>query len=191
MSMIRINLLPHRQLKREQQAKQFNIIAGAVVVLAATTVIGAHMVITGAQDNQTNRNDFLRQEIGKIEAQLKEIKDLKEKTQALLARKKAVESLQADRSVPVHILDELARQLPEGVHLRSLKLAGKTLSINGYAQTGSLVSTYMRNIDDSIWFENPVLIEVKSATVNNLRSNDFSLTTTVSDPNAATGKGTP
>jgi type IV pilus assembly protein PilN len=184
MSTIRINLLPHRQLKRERQAKQFNALAGGVAVLAVATVLASHMFITGAQDRQTQRNEFMRQEITRLEEKLKEIKTLKEKIQALLARKKAVEDLQANRTVPVHILDELARRLPEGVHLRSFKLADKTLSIQGYAQSSALVSTYMRNIEDSDWFENPVLIEVRAATVNNVRSNDFSLTITISDPNA-------
>lgn len=191
MSTIRINLLPHRQLKRERQAKQFNVLAGGIVALAAVTVLAAHMLISGAQENQTRRNEFLRQEITQLEAKLQEIKTLKEKTQALLARKSAVESLQANRAIPVHILDELARRLPEGVHLRNFKLAEKTLSIQGYAQSSALVSSYMRNLDDSPWFENPVLIEVRAATLNNVRSNDFSLTLTVSDPNAQSGKGAP
>ncbi|NWG87981.1 MAG: PilN domain-containing protein [Hydrogenophilaceae bacterium] len=191
MTTIRINLLPHRQLKRERQAKQFNILAGGVVALAVAAVLAAHMLITGAQDQQTQRNEFLRQEISQLEQKLKEIKTLKEKTQALLARKQAVESLQANRAVPVHIMDELARRLPEGVHLRTFKLTDKTLSIQGYAQSSALVSSYMRNLEDSDWFENPVLIEVRAATVNNVRSNDFSLTLTISDPNAKPGKGAP
>ncbi|MFZ5473627.1 MAG: PilN domain-containing protein [Pseudomonadota bacterium] len=191
MSVIRINLLPHRQLKRERQAKQFNLLAGGVAALALLTIVAAHLLISAAQDNQARRNEFLRQEIAQLEAKLKEIKSLKEKTQALQARKTAVESLQANRTVPVHLLDQLARRLPEGVHLRSVKQADKTLSLQGYAQSSALVSTYMRNLEESEWFENAVLIEVKAATVNNLRSNDFSLTLTVSDPNAQATKGTP
>lgn len=191
MSVIRINLLPHRQLKRERQAKQFNLLAGGVAAMALLTIVAAHLLISAAQDNQARRNEFLRQEIAQLETKLKEIKSLKEKTQALLARKTAVESLQANRTVPVHLLDQIARRLPEGVHLRSVKQADKTLSLQGYAQSSALVSAYMRNLEESEWFENAVLIEVKAATVNNLRSNDFSLTLTVSDPNAQATKGTP
>lgn len=191
MTAIRINLLPHRQLKRERQTRQFTGLLGASVVFAAAAVLGAHLYIAEEQAQQTRRNDFLRQEINALDKKLAEIKSLKGKLQTLIARKKAVESLQTNRTVPVHILDELARRLPDGMYLRSLKLADKTVSIQGYAQSSALVSTYMRNLDDSAWFENPVLVEVKAATLNNARSNDFSLTVTVSDPNANPAKGTP
>lgn len=184
MTAIRINLLPHRQLKRERQARQFNALAGGIALLAAATVIGSHFYISGAQDQQTQRNEFLRQEINGLDKKLADIKTLKEKLQALLARKKAVESLQTNRTVPVHLLDEIARKLPEGVRLRALKMTDKGVSIQGYAQSSPLVSNYMRNLDDSAWFENPVLVEVRAATLNNARSNDFSLTVTVSDANA-------
>lgn len=191
MMAIQINLLPHRQLRRERQAKQFNALAGIVAALAIATLIGAHLYISAAQSHQTQRNDFLRQEINGLDKKLADIKTLKEKLQALLARKKAVESLQANRTAPVHLLDELARRLPEGMHLRTLKLTDKAMSIQGYTQSSALVSVYMRNLEDSTWFENPVLVEVKAATLNNMRSNDFSLTVTVSDPNAAPDKGKP
>ncbi len=191
MTAIRINLLPHRQLKRERQARQFYGLLGAVAALAVVAVFGTHLYIAGEQARQTQRNEFLRQEINGLDKKLADIKTLKEKLQALLARKKAVESLQTDRTVPVHMLDELARRLPEGLFLRALKVTDKTVSIQGYAQSSALVSTYMRNLEDSAWFENPVLVEVKAATLNNTRSNDFSLTVGVSDPNATPGKGTP
>lgn len=189
MTAIQINLLPHRQLKRERQARQFTSLLGATVALAAAIVLGAHFYIAGEQDQQRQRNEFLRQEINGLDKKLAEIKSLKSKLQALIARKKAVESLQTNRTVPVHILDELARRMPEGMHLRSLKLTDKTVSIQGYAQSSALVSSYMRNLDDSAWFENPVLVEVKAATLNNARSNDFSLTVSISDPSASPAKG--
>lgn len=191
MTAIRINLLPHRQLKRERQARQFTGLLGATVALAAAVMIGAHFYIAGEQDRQKQRNEFLRQEINGLDKKLAEIKSLKNKLQALIARKKAVESLQTNRTTPVHLLDELARRLPEGTSLRSLKFTDKTVSIQGYAQSSALVSSYMRNLDDSAWFENPVLVEVRAATFNNARSNDFSLTVTVSDPNAKPSKGAP
>lgn len=189
MTAIRINLLPHRQLKRERLAKQFNGLLGVAAVAAAAVVVGGHLYLAEAQDRQTQRNEFLRQEIAGLDKKLAEIKTLKEKLQALLSRKKAVESLQTSRTAPVHILDELARRRPEGIQLRSLKLSDKTLAIQGYAQSSALVSTYMRNLDESLWLENPVLIEVRASSLNNTRSNEFSLNVEIGDPNAKPAKG--
>ena len=186
---IRINLLPHRELKRARQAKQFAILAAAMLVLGVAAVVAGNMVIANATDTQASRNEFLRQEIAKLDEQLAEIKKLKEKTQSLLSRKTVVESLQGQRTVPVHLMDEIARRLPEGIYLRSVRQSEQTLSIQGLTQSSALVSSYMRNLEESPWFEAPNLIEVKAASQNNLRTNEFSLTVKISDPNAQPGKG--
>ncbi len=179
---IRINLLPHRELKRARQARQFAVMAAAALVLGAAVVVLGNMAIANATDNQTRRNEFLRLEIAKLDQQLAEIKKLKEKTQALLSRKDVVESLQGQRVVPVHLMDEMARRLPEGVILRAVRQSEETLSIQGVTQSSALVSSYMRNLEASPWFETPNLIEVKAASQDSLRTNEFSLTVKISGP---------
>lgn len=198
MTPIRINLLPHREAKRARQAQQFNLLILGVLLLGGAAVFAGHLAISGAIDNQQRRNDFLRQEIARLDEQIKEVNLLKEKIQALTARKEVVENLQSRRTVPVHILDELARQLPEGLRLKAIRqTAENTLSIQGEAQATPLVSAYMRSLEDSPWFENLILVEVKALTQGSLRTHEFSLNLSISDPNAKpdeaakpVGKGT-
>lgn len=185
MTPIRINLLPHREARRARQAQQFNILALGVLLLGGLAVFAGHLAVTGAIENQQRRNEFLRQEIARLDAQIKEVNLLKEKIQALMARKEIVENLQSRRTVPVHVLDELARQLPEGLRLKAIRQTGENaLTIQGDAQASPLVSIYMRSLEESPWFENLALVEVKALTQGALRTNEFALTLTISDPNA-------
>lgn len=173
MTTIRINLLPHREQKRALQQKTLvAMLAGGAVVGILIVAIG-HMIIGQMTDAQNQRNEFLKSEIAKLDEQIKEIAKLKEKTNSLLARKKVVESLQSNRSEAVHLFDELARRLPDGLYLKGFKQAGNNIDLQGYAQSSARVSTLMRNLDDSPWFELPVLVEVKAATQNNLRVHEF------------------
>jgi type IV pilus assembly protein PilN len=160
--MIRINLLPHREIKRAQRQRQFFVFAALGASLALTIVLGVHGVISGLNDRQMARNHYLEAEIAKLDKQIEEIKRLKEQTQALLARKQVVESLQANRNQAVQLLDQLVRQLPEGVYLKSVKQSGEKVNITGYAQSNARVSTLMRNLEASPWLEAPNLIEIKS-----------------------------
>jgi type IV pilus assembly protein PilN len=175
MSAIRINLLPHREQYRALQQKLLiALLVGAV--LAGLAVVGVgHFVIAGMQDHQAQRNDFLKAEIAKLDAQIKEIAQLKEKTNALLARKQVVEELQAHRTEAVHLFDELARQMPEGMYLKSLRQTGNKLGLVGYAQSSARVSALMRNIESSSWLAAPRLVEVKVSDLNNLRVSEFAL----------------
>ena len=116
------------------------------------------------------------QEIAKLDVQIGEIKKIREQTQALLERKQVVETLQSNRTEVVHLFDEMIRQLPEGLYLKAIKQTGSDIQIQGYTQSSARVSSLMRNLDASPWFENPRLVEIKSATVNNLRANEFNLT---------------
>lgn len=185
MTAIRINLLPHREQRRALQQKALiAMIAGAAVVGLAAVGIG-HFVITGMQDHQAERNAFLQAEITKLDAQIKEIAQLKEKTNALLARKQVVEQLQSNRAEVVHLFDELARQLPDGMYLKSLKQVGNKLTLTGYSQSSARVSTLMRNIEDSPWLNAPHLIEVKVSTQNKARINEFSLEAVQTVPSSA------
>lgn len=182
MTPIRINLLPHRQLKKAHQQRLFAILGAVVVAAGLAVVILGQMWIMNAQSNQDRRNAFLREEIAKLEKQIAEIKQLKEKTQDLLDRKEVVESLQSNRDEAVHLFDELTKRLPDGLYLKSVKQAGEVVALSGYAQSSARVSTFMRSLEEAALFEEPVLIEVKSAMVGPLRVNEFSLNVKVAKP---------
>lgn len=172
---IRINLLPHREQRRALQQKALIAMIVGAALAGLAIVAAGHVVIAGMQERQAERNTFLKTEIAKLDAQIKEIAQLKEKTNALLARKQVVEALQVNRAEVVHLFDELARQLPEGMYLKGLKQTGDKLTLTGYAQSSARVSTLMRNIEMSEWLDAPRLIEVKVSRQNNLRVNEFSL----------------
>lgn len=174
--MIRINLLPHRELKRAARQRQFSFLLGGVAVLALASALLVHLYFVARLENQASRNQYLTKEIATLDKQIAEIKKLKEQTQALLARKQVVESLQINRSQTVHLLDQLVRQLPEGVYLKSIKQTGESVNLTGYAQSSARVSTLMRNLGASPWLELPQLVEIKSVTVEGLLANEFSLT---------------
>ena len=124
---------------------------------------------------QQSRNTFLKSEIAKLDTEIAEINKLKDEIRALLARKQVIETLQADRAQTVHLLDELVKQMPEGVYLKSLTQKGGRISLVGYAQSNARVSTLMRNIEASRWLGLPELIEVKAATVEKKRVSEFNL----------------
>jgi type IV pilus assembly protein PilN len=174
--MIRINLLPHRELKRAARRRQFNALLGVGVAAAVLTVVLGHSVIAARQSTQEARNAYLEKEIARLDDQIGEIKKIREQTQALLERKQIVETLQSNRTEVVHLFDQMIRLLPDGLYLKSFKQAGDLVTISGYTQSSARVSTLMRSLENSPWFESPALIEIKAATVNNLRANEFVLT---------------
>ncbi|MBZ0069230.1 MAG: PilN domain-containing protein [Thiobacillus sp.] len=174
--MIRINLLPHRELARAARRRQFNLLLGIAVAAGVVAVVLGHSLIAAQQSSQDARNAYLDQEIAKLDVQIGEIKKIREQTQALLARKQVVETLQSNRTEVVHLFDQMIRLLPEGLYLKSFKQVGDVVTLNGYTQSSARVSTLMRNLEGSPWFESTSLIEIKAATVNNLRANEFVLT---------------
>lgn len=173
--MIRINLLPHREIKRAARRRQFNYLLALTLVLAAGVIGLGQIWLSTRLDNQEERNSVLQLEITKLDSQIKEIKKIREETQALLERKQVVETLQSNRTEVVHLFDEVIRILPEGLYIKSLKQTGDEINLSGYTQSSARVSTLMRNLEGSPWFEQPTLVEIKAATVNNLRANEFSL----------------
>ncbi len=173
--MIRINLLPYRELARAARRRQLNVLLGIAVAAGVLTVMLGHSVIAARQSAQDARNAYLDQEIAKLDGQIGEIKKIREQTQALLERKQVVETLQSNRTEVVHLFDQMIRLLPDGLYLKSFKQAGDVVTISGYTQSSARVSTLMRNLDSSPWFESANLVEIKSATVNNLRANEFVL----------------
>ncbi len=173
--MIRINLLPHREEKRKARRQQFFSLLGMVSILAALVVFLVYSVIAGYVSSQEAKNDFLKKEIAVLDKEIEQIKRLKEQTQALLARKQVIESLQRDRAEAVRLLSELVTQMPEGVYVRSIKQDGRKISLSGYAQSNARVSTLMRNIEASPWLERPNLIEIKAVVVDKRRLNEFNM----------------
>lgn len=161
--MIRINLLPHREAKRKQKQAAF------VALMALGGVLGAIVVmLVGAYNAsqisvQDQRNDVLKKASAELDKKIGEITNLKEEIAALQARQQAVEDLQGDRNQPVHLLDELARQTPEGVHLKSVKQSGQRVILTGNAQSQERVAELLRNLSSgSPWLQDPDLTEVRA-----------------------------
>jgi type IV pilus assembly protein PilN len=177
--MIRINLLPYREEKRKARRQQFYGLFGLVLILGCLIVFAVYTVIDGYLSAQQSRNDFIRREVALLDKQIDEIRRLREQAQALLARKQIIESLQQDRAEAVLLLSELAKQMPEGVYLRSLKQEGQRIALAGYAQSSARVSTLMRNVEASQWLENPQLMEIKAVMLENRRLNEFNMAVTV------------
>ena len=161
--MTRINLLPHREIRRKQRKKEFFSMLLLAAIVGAMIVFGIGAVIAGQVSSQEQRNQFIKAEIVKLDEQIKEIATLKQEIEGLKARQVAVEDLQSDRNQPVYLMDELVRQVPEGVYLRAFKQEGQRVVMNGYAQSNERVSELLRNLSNSSpWLERPDLIEIRS-----------------------------
>ncbi|HSF21163.1 MAG TPA: PilN domain-containing protein [Burkholderiales bacterium] len=173
--MIRINLLPHREERRKQQQQQFVILLTFVLVIGAAVWFVVHSYLDEQLQTQQARNQYLQAEIVKLDKQIAEIQKLKEQTAALLARKRVVETLQSNRSEVVHLLDQLVRQLPDGVYLKAVKQTGTRVTITGLTESQARVSTLMRNLESSPQLESPGLVEIKAVQQGRLRANEFIL----------------
>jgi type IV pilus assembly protein PilN len=185
--MIRINLLPHRAAKRALKKREFNfLLLGTIIAAAAAWYLGK-LYLDERIASQQRRNDFLVAENKKLDAQIEEIKKLKEQTAQLLARKQVVETLQVNRAASVKLLDQLVRQLPDGVYLKAIKQTGNKINMIGLAQSQARISTLMRNLEASPYLTSAELVEIKAVTERNQRLNEFSLNISLKgleDPNA-------
>ena len=163
--MITINLLPHREAARKKRREQFYVHL-ALAALGGLAVSGAIYAVYEARiSDQQQRNTFLQTEIAKLDVQIKEIATLQQELNSLKARQSAVENLQADRNLPVHLLNEMVSQLPEGVYLRTLKQEDTVISMEGVAQSQERVSELLRNLgNQSAWFTRPQLVEITATT---------------------------
>lgn len=196
--MILINLLPHREESRRLRKRAFFATLVACGVLGLVIAGLWYGVLAQLTDAQQARNQFLSTEIARLDAQIKDIATLRADIDALKARQKAVEDLQTDRNVPVHLLDELAKQTPEGVFLTSIKQNGQQVLVTGMAQTNERVSEFLRNtLYNSEWLERPELVEIKAAKVavgagrDQRRLNEFSMRLTLKRPPAAAAASAP
>jgi type IV pilus assembly protein PilN len=186
--MSKINLLPHREERRKRARTHFAVLGGMTAALGVVIVAAGWLFYSGAISNQEDRNRFLKAEIAKLDKEIDEIKEVKDKIQALLARKQVIETLQTDRVQTVYLLDELVRQMPEGVFLKSVRQRGPNIALVGYAQSNARVSTLMRNIESSPWLANPNLVEIKAATLGKMRISEFNMTLAMKRPAAPEAK---
>jgi type IV pilus assembly protein PilN len=171
----RINLLPWREMQRKEQDRQLLSIAVGAWILMGVVIFYAHVHVSSLIENQNRRNDFLNQEIAKVDKEIKEIAALKKQRAALIARMNVIYELQSDRTQVVHLFDELARKLPEGIYFSSLKHTGNNIALQGMAQSNARVSALMRNLASSDWFANPELEVITSKAAGSDRVSSFSL----------------
>lgn len=172
---VRVNLLPHREERRKRARTHFAMLAGMTAVLGLAIVGAVYLVNEGSISEQQERNSFMKSEIAKLDKEIDEIKKLKDEIAALLARKQVIETLQSDRAQTVYLLDEMVRQMPDGVFLKTVKQKGLGIEVVGYAQSNARVSALMRNIESSPWLANPNLVEIKATNIGKMRVSEFNL----------------
>jgi len=184
MIMTRINLLPWREEMRQEQKKQFAVMAAMSCVLAVAIVGLIHFQMQAKIDYQLSRNRFLTQEIAKVDEEIKEISELQKVRRSLIERMEVIQDLQGSRPSIVHLFTEIVSTVPNGVYLQTLTQTGNNLLVNGEAESNARVSTYMRNLSASDWLKDPNLsvIEIEDITVN--RISTFTLTVKQTSPNA-------
>ncbi|WP_457325319.1 PilN domain-containing protein [Roseateles sp. P5_E11] len=197
--MILINLLPYREERRKRRKAAFFAGLGFAGLVGGGLVVAAYLMLQFLTAEQQSHNQYIQSEIARLEAQIKDIADLKAEIESLKARQRAVEDLQTDRNTPVQLLNDLARLAPEGIYLTAIKQDAKLVTISGIAQTNERVSEFLRNVSrSSEWLEKPDLIEVKLANVTtNTRDQrrllDFSMKVSIKTPprEAAPGAAAP
>ena len=165
--MILINLLPHREAARKRRRESFYASLG-IAALVGGVIAGVVFVWFAAQISaQQDRNNLLTNEIRRLEGQIKDIANLQAEITALRARQQAVEDLQADRNLPVHLLNELVRQLPDGVYIGTVKQDNQVVTLTGTAQSNERVSELLRNLGQgSVWLTRPELVEIVAGSLN-------------------------
>lgn len=173
--MIRINLLPHRQIKRAERQRQFNLMLAGTAILAGAIIFMGHTFISAQLSSQNERNQRLEAANAKLDKEIEEIKELKSQINDVLERKQIVENLQSNRSQAVVVLDDLSRQLPEGTYLKLISQKGSLIDIQGIADTNARVATLVRNLANSEWMEIPNLLEIQAVSIGSVRYNDFKM----------------
>ena len=157
-----INLLPWRDELRKRRNQEFGIMGGVAIVLMGAVVAGVHWHFQQRIDYQNDRNAFLEQQIASLDKKIKEIQNLDREKERLLARMNIIQQLQSSRPEIVHVVDSIVNTLPEGVFYTSIKQKGRAINVQGVAQSNARVSSLMRQLESSEWFENPNLVEIKA-----------------------------
>lgn len=173
--MAHINLLPWREELRKQRNKNFYTIIGSVAGLMVVIVALVHLQIQSDIDHQNRRNSFLQKEIQIVNAKIEEIKELENKKQKLISRMEIIERLQSNRPEVVHLFDELAHLVPDGLYMLTVTQKSRLLTITGMAQSNARVSAFMRALDQSIWFEEPNLLVIRAEKKGFKRAREFKL----------------
>ena len=164
--MILINLLPHREAARKRMRDAFYVSLGVAAMLGGLLSGGVYLWYQAQISSQQSKNNFLTNEIKRLEGQIKEIANLQTEIAALRARQQAVEDLQSDRNLPVHLLNELVKQLPDGVYISSMRQENQNVTLSGVAQSNERVSELLRNLAyNSVWLTKPDLVEIVAGTV--------------------------
>ena len=183
--MARINLLPWREELRKEKTKEFGILLGAFILLAAIVVGLGHFYYVQLIDQQTMRNRYLDAEIAKLDKKIKEIQALTKERDRLIARMRAIEELQGNRPLIVRFFDALIESLPEGVSVTEVKQSGDRITILGEAQSNARVSSFMRNLETSEWLRNPQLDIIQTKDAQGLRISAFTLRFSQTVPKAS------
>jgi type IV pilus assembly protein PilN len=155
--MPRINLIPWREAERKRKRQEFGVGAVAAVLMSGVLAFAVNLQMQGAISYQNGRNQYLKDEIAKLDKQIAEIQQLDQQKQRLLARMQVIEQLERSRPEVVHLFDQLVRTLPDGVYLTAVKQNDRKVQLRGIAQSSTRVSSYMRNIDASEWLADPSL----------------------------------
>ncbi|MES2425291.1 MAG: PilN domain-containing protein [Pseudomonadota bacterium] len=164
--MILLNLLPHREAARKKRRDMFNVSLALAALLGAAICGAVYLWYEAQITNQQTRNNYLQAENKRLDEKIKEIANLQSEIAALKARQQAVEDLQGDRNLPVHLLNELARQLPDGVYVTTMRQDGPNVALTGVAQSNERVSELLRNLaNNSPWLTKPELVEITASTI--------------------------
>ncbi|MBL0230718.1 MAG: PilN domain-containing protein [Agitococcus sp.] len=172
--MAKINLLPWRQELKKQRQQEFIVINAAVALSAAAIIMFFHILLSSQLSDQEERKAYIQSEIATLDGQIKQIDELQTRKDELLARMKVIQDLQGRRPVIVRVFDELARTVPNKVYLISIVRKDDVFTIEGYAESNTQVSSFLRNINNSAWFKNPVLSTVVAADDQNKKSDKAS-----------------
>lgn len=189
--MAKINLLPWRQVYREEKKREF---VGVIVAVVAVALLGAYLWVSSVQsaiENQNTRNQLLTQEIAKLDAQVKEISEIKKVRDDLLARIKVITDLEGTRPVIVRYFDELARAIPDGVWVSMVERKGNVVTIEGVAESYNRIASFLRNLESSEWYASHNLISVDAAPDEGEDASIFKMTVETSapvDPSAEASK---
>ena len=187
--MPRINLLPWREERRTQQRTEYLIVLGICGVLAGAVWFGIHLYFNELIKQQERRNGFLQEQIVLLDKKIKQIKELEREKESLIARMKAIETLQTSRPIIVHLFDELVNTLPEGVYVTDVSQKDKEVTIQGVAQSNARVSNYMRNVESSEWVKDPKLSIITSAFQAGRRLANFTMKLKQSAPTPPVAEG--
>lgn len=174
--MAHINLLPWREEERKRKKNEFYSIVAGVAVLMGVIGLATHVFVGGMIDYQASRNAYLKAEISKVDAKIKEISELESKKEQLISRMRVIERLQSNRPEVVHMFDELVRIVPEGLYIQSIEQKESDLTIKGQAQSNARVSAFMRSLEESAWFQAPALTVISTKQSGAVRFREFTLT---------------